>query len=257
MSSNNKRKNDYTKVDSSLKNYDLPKSLDSDYKSIDYTKSESKSKINILNETQKIVISNEVKQDILEQDLRNETQKIVISDEVKQDILEQDLGNETQKIKIAVAKNVNNSEHILKDPRLENTDDPVPDLEELKAEVLAEKAKKERIEDVRNMAMLFQGASLLALTSIPAANTLGPLVVKLFFEKKYPELKKFIKELLNFQISFTIYFFVTKIAIFSGIGVLFFIAVVIIWIVQTIKAFCKINEYDYTHKYPMTINFIK
>ncbi len=252
MSSNNKKTNNYAKVDSSLKNYDLPKNLDSDYKSINSKKTEPKSKRNIPNKTQKIKIENIPK--VNNEELLDETKKVVISDEIKQNISEQDLGKETQKIKIAIPENDDDSEYILKDPRLENTDDPIPNVKILKTRALEE---KEHVEDVKNIAMLFQGSSLLALTAIPAGNTLGPLLVKVFFEKKYPELKHFIKELLNFQISFTIYFFVAKLSIFSGIGVLLLIAVGIIWIVQTIKAFCKINEYDYTHKYPMTIHFFK
>ena len=89
----------------------------------------------------------------------------------------------------------------------------------------------------------------------PFGNIIGPLVVWLLKKDQYTLVEDQGREALNFQISITIYFFVSIVLVFLLIGIPLLIAVTIFDIVATIIAAIKSNEGTY-YRYPLTIRLI-
>ena len=83
-----------------------------------------------------------------------------------------------------------------------------------------------------------------------------PLVIWAWKKDEDPEIDKQGKDVINFQLSMTIYLFASSILVFVLVGILFLLAlggyITIITIINTIKV---MTDNDY--KYPMTIKFIK
>ena len=87
----------------------------------------------------------------------------------------------------------------------------------------------------RNWAML---CHLIAVAGfiIPFANLFGPLVIWLIKKDEFPLVNDQGKESVNFQITITIYVFISIILIFVVIGILLIIAVVIFNLIVIIIA---------------------
>ncbi len=112
--------------------------------------------------------------------------------------------------------------------------------------------------ELRFAALLLQTSTLLFfLPAIPFGNILLPLIIKLMQGDKYPELKKFYRELLNFQLTFWIYLAISSLSYFIYIGYVLIPIVIIAWTVLTIINFTKIRKCNYNYQYPYTINFFK
>jgi len=83
-----------------------------------------------------------------------------------------------------------------------------------------------------------------------------PLVIWAWKKDEDPEIDKQGKDVINFQLSMTIYLFASSILVFVLVGIVFLLAlggyITIITIINTIKV---MTDNDY--KYPMTIKFIK
>lgn len=91
---------------------------------------------------------------------------------------------------------------------------------------------------------------------IPLGNILGPLVIWLMRRHEFALVDENGKEAINFQISATIYFFVSIALILLVVGALFVAIVSVFWVVCMIIAAVKTSQ-GFSYKYPFSIKFIK
>ena len=91
---------------------------------------------------------------------------------------------------------------------------------------------------------------------IPFGNIVGPLIIWLIKKDEYAFVDDQGKEALNFQISVTIYSFVSIILLFVIVGILLLPAVIVFGVVMTIIAAIKANGGEY-FRYPLTMRFVK
>jgi len=97
----------------------------------------------------------------------------------------------------------------------------------------------------------------LAIIVIPSVgNIIGPLIYWLIKKDQSPYINQMGKNVLNFNISFTIYFFVAGILTFILIGFIVLPVLGIFWLVFTIMAIVKANNYEF-YNFPLTIKFLK
>ena len=90
----------------------------------------------------------------------------------------------------------------------------------------------------------------------PVGNIFGPLILWLIKRADSPYLDRVGKEVLNFQISYTIYLAVAGFLCFLLIGFLILPVIFLLWIIFMIVAAVKTgNGEDY--KYPMTIRLLQ
>ncbi|UDQ96672.1 DUF4870 domain-containing protein [Lentisphaerota bacterium WC36G] len=135
--------------------------------------------------------------------------------------------------------------------------DTEPTIEDFNNHKEQKQREEEHREDLKNFAMMLQASTLLGVTSVPFANVLGPLLVKFYFKGKYEEMKYYIMNMLNFQISFAIYYLIGYLIDGSYAGQAAKYIIVIMWIFQTYRAYVRASEYDYSYKYPFTIKFFR
>ncbi len=103
---------------------------------------------------------------------------------------------------------------------------------------------------------MFTHLAALAVFFLPAfGNIIGPLIIYLIKKDEYEFVNDQGKEVLNFQITWSIIFFVSIILIFIGIGLFMLIGFGIAWLILVIVATIKANEGVY-YRYPMTIKFL-
>ena len=88
------------------------------------------------------------------------------------------------------------------------------------------------------------------------AHVFVPLAIWLIKRADNPEIDATGKEVLNFQISFSIYFLVAGALCWILIGFLILPIFVIIWLVCTILAAIRTSNGE-AYRYPMTIRFLK
>ncbi|OHE78405.1 MAG: hypothetical protein A3F67_09600 [Verrucomicrobia bacterium RIFCSPHIGHO2_12_FULL_41_10] len=88
------------------------------------------------------------------------------------------------------------------------------------------------------------------------ANIVAPLSVWLFKREMSSEIDATGKEVLNFQISFTIYLLVSGILCFVVVGFVLAPIVFIAWLILPIRAAIKTSN-GVCYRYPMTIQFLK
>jgi len=88
------------------------------------------------------------------------------------------------------------------------------------------------------------------------AHVLVPLVIWLIKRADSPQIDATGKEVLNFQISFSIYFLIAGILCWLLIGFLILPVLFIIWLVCMILAAVRTSNGE-TYSYPMTIRFLK
>lgn len=109
--------------------------------------------------------------------------------------------------------------------------------------------------DARTWAMLCHLSSLCGFL-IPLGSILGPLVVWLTQREKHPFVDDQGKEVLNFQISMTIYALISALLVLVCIGFIMLVVVGVMDLVLTIMAAMAANN-GRPYRYPMTIRFIK
>jgi len=88
------------------------------------------------------------------------------------------------------------------------------------------------------------------------AHVLVPLVIWLIKRADSPQIDATGKEVLNFQISFSIYFLIGGALCWLLIGFLILPVLFIIWLVCTILAAVRASNGE-TYRYPMTIRFLR
>ncbi len=112
-------------------------------------------------------------------------------------------------------------------------------------------------ENTKNVALLAQLSVFSCFVGVPFGSILGPLIVKMMNEQKHPDLKNFMNELINFQLSILIYSVVSGILCLAFIGFLLLPVVGILWLIFTVIGLSKVCNYEYGYKYPMPIRMIK
>jgi uncharacterized Tic20 family protein len=108
----------------------------------------------------------------------------------------------------------------------------------------------------KQVAMLCHLLSFVGVIGIPAGNILGPLVLWLMKKDADTFVDATGKEVLNFQISATIYGIVCFLLVFAFIGVILLPILIITVIIYTIIGAIKASEGE-LYKYPFTIQFLK
>ena len=131
----------------------------------------------------------------------------------------------------------------------------------------------------RTWATMCHLAALAAITCIPFANILGPLIVWLIKKDQMPLVDENGKKSVNFQISISIYAFALMIIIGALWGVIFVLSLIlpffavlffVVWILGAILALAlflaglglaivagiKVNNGE-SYDYPFTLNLIK
>lgn len=97
----------------------------------------------------------------------------------------------------------------------------------------------------------------LAIFIIPSiGNIIGPLIFWLIKKDQSPYVDQMGKNVLNFNISFTIYFFAAGLLTFIGIGLILMPILFIVWIIFTIMAIVKANNNE-MYNFPLTIKLLK
>ena len=107
-----------------------------------------------------------------------------------------------------------------------------------------------------NWAMIIHLSGLLGSLLFTVGNIVVPLVIWLIKKEDDEFIYKHGREVLNFQISMTLYFIISLILCFIFIGFIMIIGLLIFEIVVVIKAAIKASD-GYYYDYPLTIRFIK
>lgn len=109
--------------------------------------------------------------------------------------------------------------------------------------------------DEQTFSMLCHLSALAGLV-IPFGHIIGPLVIWLMKKDQYPEVDRQGKDSLNFQISMTLWMFVSGILVLLVVGIFALIALGVLTLVMIIIASIKSNNGE-RFKYPLTIDIIK
>ncbi|NOY96389.1 MAG: DUF4870 domain-containing protein [Chlorobi bacterium] len=104
--------------------------------------------------------------------------------------------------------------------------------------------------------MLCHLTALALFIGIPFGNFVGPLIIYLIKKDEYEFVADQGKEVLNFQITWSLIFIVSALFIIIGIGVLMLIGFGIAWLILVIIGTVKANE-GIHYRYPLTLCFIK
>ncbi|NQU85252.1 MAG: DUF4870 domain-containing protein [Mariniphaga sp.] len=102
---------------------------------------------------------------------------------------------------------------------------------------------------------MFTHLAALATFVIPLGNIVGPLIIYMIKKDEYEFVADQGKEVLNFQITWTIIFFISAILILAVIGIFMLIGFGIAWLILVIIGVSKANQGEY-YRYPLTIRFI-
>ena len=109
--------------------------------------------------------------------------------------------------------------------------------------------------DERTWAMLSH-FSALCMFIFPFGNILAPLMIWLIKKEEMSFVENQAKEVLNFQISMTIYLLISGILCFILIGIPFVIGLGIFKVIITIIAGIKAND-GKSYRYPINLRLIK
>ncbi|SVB65017.1 uncharacterized protein METZ01_LOCUS217871 [marine metagenome] len=109
--------------------------------------------------------------------------------------------------------------------------------------------------DERTWAMLCHFSAFTGLI-FPFGNFLAPLIIWLIKKEELPFVEDQGKEVLNFQISMTIYLLISGILCIILIGIPIVIGLVIFCFIITIIAAISAND-GKTYRYPMNLRLIK
>ncbi len=118
-----------------------------------------------------------------------------------------------------------------------------------------EQIESQPTKDERTWAMLSH-FSVLCMFIFPFGNILAPLIIWLIKKDEMPFVEDQAKEVLNFQISMTIYFIGSIILIIVLIGIPILIVLGIFNIIITIIAGIKAND-GKSYRYPINLRLIK
>lgn len=91
---------------------------------------------------------------------------------------------------------------------------------------------------------------------IPFGNLIVPIIIWSMKKDEMPMVDAHGKEVINFQISFTIWFVIATIFVFILIGIPLLIALLLLQVIFIIIAAIKADNGELYH-YPLTIRFIK
>ncbi|WP_346854359.1 DUF4870 domain-containing protein [uncultured Draconibacterium sp.] len=104
---------------------------------------------------------------------------------------------------------------------------------------------------------MFTHLAALATFVLPVAgNFIGPLIIYLIKKDEYEFVNDQGKEVLNFQISWSIIFAISIVLIFVGIGVIMLVGFGIAWLVLVIVGSVAASNGQY-YRYPLTYNFFQ
>ena len=109
--------------------------------------------------------------------------------------------------------------------------------------------------DEKMWGMLTHLLAFSTFVGIPFGNVIGPLVIYLIKKDQYEFVAEQGKEVLNFQITWSIILVVSTILIFVGIGLVLLIGFGIAWLILVILGSLAANNGQY-YKYPLTIRFL-
>lgn len=109
--------------------------------------------------------------------------------------------------------------------------------------------------DEKQWGMFTHVAAFAALIGIPLGNVIGPLIIYLIKKDEYGFVADQGREVLNFQITWSLIFFVSSILIFVGVGFFMLIGFGIAWLVLVILGAIAASNGEY-HRYPLTIRFL-
>ena len=98
-------------------------------------------------------------------------------------------------------------------------------------------------------------AAFALFIGIPLGNIIGPLIIYLIKKDEFGFVADQGKEVLNFQITWTLILMASAILILAGIGILMVIGFGIAWLVLVIVGTVAASNGQY-YKYPMTIKFM-
>jgi uncharacterized Tic20 family protein len=90
----------------------------------------------------------------------------------------------------------------------------------------------------------------------PFGHIIGPLICWLSKKEDKPFVDYHGKEALNFQISLTLYYFISGILVLVFVGIVLIFVIWIASLILTIIAAVNANKGEY-YQYPLTIRFIK
>ncbi len=107
----------------------------------------------------------------------------------------------------------------------------------------------------RQWGMLTHLAALALFVGIPLGNIVGPLIIYLIKKDEYEFVADQGKEVLNFQITWTLILIASAVLILIGIGILMLIGFGIAWLVLVIVGTVAANNGQY-YRYPLTIKFL-
>ena len=127
-------------------------------------------------------------------------------------------------------------------------------------EVIEDLPNEEVIENLpnkeeRTWAMLCH-FSVFSMFVFPFGNILAPLIIWLIKKEEMPFVENQSKEVLNFQISMTIYVIVAFLLIIILVGIPMLIGLGIFNVIMTIVAAIKANEGE-NYRYPINLRIIK
>lgn len=91
---------------------------------------------------------------------------------------------------------------------------------------------------------------------IPFGSIIGPLIVYLTKKDEYEFVNDQGKEVLNFQITWSIILMISALMIFVGIGILMLIGFGIAWLILVIVGTVAASNGQY-YRYPLTIRFLQ
>jgi uncharacterized protein len=109
--------------------------------------------------------------------------------------------------------------------------------------------------DAKMWGMLTHLLALSAFVGIPFGNVVGPLIIYLIKKDEYEFVAEQGKEVLNFQITWSIIFIISAVLIIVGIGILLLIGFGIAWLVLVVLGSVAANNGE-KYKYPLTIKFL-
>ncbi len=108
----------------------------------------------------------------------------------------------------------------------------------------------------RQWGMFTHLAALAGLVGIPFGNIIGPLIIYMIKKDEFEFVSEQGKNVLNFQISWSIIFIISAILMIVVVGLFLLIGFGIAWLVFVILGTIAANKGE-SYKYPLTYQFIK
>ena len=90
---------------------------------------------------------------------------------------------------------------------------------------------------------------------IPFGNIIAPMVIRSLKRGQYPMVERHAKEVINFQITFTIWIVIAALFVYFNIGIWFLVILIAVHISLMIYAAIKAEDGIY-FRYPLTVRFL-